>query len=283
MPKHFNFDNTPKEPGIYYIYNIQNGKVYVGSSRDLQERFRKHLRGLRRNYHFNQHLQRAWIKYGEKKFTFRVIELVDNLDDLLNREQYWIDATCCVDDHKGYNIALYADRHELSEETRVKLSEAFTGKHHSEETKQKISEALTGRKLSEEHRKHLSEALTGREFSKETRQKLSESHRGKHHSKETRQKMSEAHRGEKNPNYGKHPSKETLQKISEAIRGKNHPMYGKTGEDAPFYGRRHTDETKQKMSESHKKNHRKKLRDYDKKRGQLLLFPCYLTSNGQLR
>ena len=43
MPeKHFDFSDTPKKTGIYYIYNIQNGKVYVGSSKNLRNRFIKH-------------------------------------------------------------------------------------------------------------------------------------------------------------------------------------------------------------------------------------------------
>ena len=52
---------------------------------------------------------------------------------------------------------------QLSEETRKKLSEAWSyDKHFTEETKKKISEAMEGRCFSEEHRKKLSEASKGK-------------------------------------------------------------------------------------------------------------------------
>ena len=52
---------------------------------------------------------------------------------------------------------------QLSEETRTKMSEAWSyDKHFTEETKKKISEAMKGRPVSEEHRKKLSEAAKGK-------------------------------------------------------------------------------------------------------------------------
>ena len=55
--------------GIYCIINIQNGKKYIGSSKNIRKRAE-----LRHNNHDNQHLQNAWNKYGEEKFDFYVIE-----------------------------------------------------------------------------------------------------------------------------------------------------------------------------------------------------------------
>ena len=52
---------------------------------------------------------------------------------------------------------------QLSEETRTKMSEAWSyDKHFTEETKNKISEKLKGRYFSEKHRKKLSEAAKGK-------------------------------------------------------------------------------------------------------------------------
>lgn len=67
----------------------------------------------------------------------------------------------------------------VSEETRRKISEAQTGKHHTEESKKKISEAKTGKHLSEEHRNKLSESHTGKHLSDETRRKMSDTRTGK--------------------------------------------------------------------------------------------------------
>jgi predicted GIY-YIG superfamily endonuclease len=50
--------------GIYYIKNITNNKLYIGSSKDILKRFYEHKRLLRHNKHHSIRLQRAWDKYG---------------------------------------------------------------------------------------------------------------------------------------------------------------------------------------------------------------------------
>ena len=57
---------------------------------------------------------------------------------------------------EGKNHPLFGKH--LSEETRIKLSEANKGKSLSEETRRKISEAKKGKSLSEETRRKMSEA-----------------------------------------------------------------------------------------------------------------------------
>ena len=88
----------------------------------------------------------------------------------------------------------------MSNEQKMKISKANTGKHHTEETKRKISEAHKGKPtwnkgkkcepLSEEHKKKISKALTGKHLSEETKMKLSKLNKGKKLSEETKRKMS---------------------------------------------------------------------------------------------
>lgn len=72
---------------------------------------------------------------------------------------------------------------QASDETKLKLKMAMTGRVMTEEHKNKISEAQRGKKLSEEHKKKLSEAKKGnknrlgKKFSEESRKKMSESHK----------------------------------------------------------------------------------------------------------
>lgn len=75
--------------GIYMIKNEINQKVYIGQSKNIAYRWIRHRYDLNNNCHVNSHLQNSWNKYGSKKFTFKIIEEC-NIEDLNNREQYWI-------------------------------------------------------------------------------------------------------------------------------------------------------------------------------------------------
>lgn len=83
------------EPAIYKIENTVNGKVYIGSAVNPQQRKNQHLSVLRRGVHFNRYLQNAWDKYREKSFKFSILELVKNKTTLLEKEQYWMDYYLC--------------------------------------------------------------------------------------------------------------------------------------------------------------------------------------------
>lgn len=176
--------------GIYMILNKLNGKRYVGSSAYLEDRRKYHLVNLQEGRHFNSHLQNAFNLYGEETFEFIVLEYVENLEMLIPREQHCLDLWWPL----GilYNILSTAGsslgyRH--SEEACRKMTEAQTGCKRgppSEETRRKISEAWTL-----EHRRKQSETLTGRTLSNETRRRMSEAKKGHCVSEETRRKISE--------------------------------------------------------------------------------------------
>lgn len=78
--------------GIYQIINIQTLDFYVGSTNNFKRRLNEHSSCLR----FGRGplvLQRAWNKYGDSVFEFRVLEVVTDTThkNLLDREQYYID------------------------------------------------------------------------------------------------------------------------------------------------------------------------------------------------
>ena len=79
--------------GVYSIQNNVDGKQYIGSTTvSFKDRIDHHINGLRVNRHKNKHLQNSWNKYGEDCFTVRILEVVDDSDDVLKREQDWIDS-----------------------------------------------------------------------------------------------------------------------------------------------------------------------------------------------
>lgn len=112
--------------GIYTITNRVNGKSYVGSSIDCARRIRNHRGDLVRNKHPSRHLQNAWNVYGAEAFEFRVVELVEDVNFLLAREQFWIWRLGTHHDGRGYNILEVPDRPSAgwthSPETRARLS-----------------------------------------------------------------------------------------------------------------------------------------------------------------
>lgn len=77
--------------GIYIIECLLNGKWYVGSSKNIKGRWKQHLRRLRKNTHHNIYLQRSFNKYGEDAFRIITLEEVSYPEDLLPREQHYID------------------------------------------------------------------------------------------------------------------------------------------------------------------------------------------------
>ena len=81
----------PQTPGIYAIVNLVNQHFYVGSAVNLLKRQQRHLRDLATGNHKNDHLQRAYDRYGADAFRFDILEHVEHVGDLLVREQYHID------------------------------------------------------------------------------------------------------------------------------------------------------------------------------------------------
>lgn len=77
--------------GIYKITNKNNGRYYIGSSVNINNRWNEHKRTLKQNKHDNDFLQKSWNKHGEESFLFEIIEYVLDLDKLLEREQYYLD------------------------------------------------------------------------------------------------------------------------------------------------------------------------------------------------
>ena len=62
--------------GIYIIQCKATGKVYVGSSENIEKRWLQHKYSLKKNTHHSKKLQNAWNKYGETEFEFQIVEEV---------------------------------------------------------------------------------------------------------------------------------------------------------------------------------------------------------------
>lgn len=77
-----------KYQGIYKIKNLLNGKVYIGQSSDLIFRFKRHKNNFKNS---KKHpLYNSMYKHGINNFEFNVIEHIDDIKVLNEREQFWL-------------------------------------------------------------------------------------------------------------------------------------------------------------------------------------------------
>lgn len=76
--------------GVYKITCLENGKFYIGSSKNIKRRWNNHRWNLRNGKHHNYFLQSDWNLYGEDVFVFEVLELC-NVEDQFKLEQKYLD------------------------------------------------------------------------------------------------------------------------------------------------------------------------------------------------
>jgi group I intron endonuclease len=76
---------------IYIIKSIITDRIYVGSAVNYNKRFKQHCYNLFKNKHCNIKIQNHFNKYGKEDLIYEVIEFVELKENLINREQHYID------------------------------------------------------------------------------------------------------------------------------------------------------------------------------------------------
>lgn len=235
----FLFDKeTKNKSGVYAIINKVNSKLYVGSASSFYRRWHSHYSDLINNKHSNSYLQNSWNEYGEESFDFEIIEFIDivdgDKDNLIEREQYWLDYYQSYIRDKGYNLqpcSKNALGFKHSEETKEKQSIRMTGSGNFNygritppEVKEKISESLKGKmlgiKFTEDHKRKISKAQKGKKLTKKHTENISKSKIGKYD-------------GEKNPS-AKLTAKEVLEIREKYVSGNY--SYGDLGKEYNIAG-----------------------------------------------
>lgn len=171
--------------GVYHIINTLNNKSYVGSSANLQRRFREYfnLSRLTSGVEKDRAISRALIKYGYASFRLEILEYCKK-EECLSREQYYIDLF-----KPEYNILLKAGsplgfKKSYEQVFKVSGKNHFNyGKNQSEALKESIRQAISGdknyfygqthtdaskTKMSLANQKRVSIVVNDRELNKET-------------------------------------------------------------------------------------------------------------------
>lgn len=148
---------------IYRITNKINGKPYIGqTTRTLEERIYEH------RHCKTTTLGKAIQKYGWENFTVEILEVCETLEQLNEREKFWIAKYNSIAPN-GYNLTEGGNNGLFSDEVCLKISVANTGKKRSAETCKRISESKTGTKMPEKTRALMSAMRKGKPKSDEAR------------------------------------------------------------------------------------------------------------------
>lgn len=113
------------------IQNKVNKKIYIGSALGHYKRKGQHYYMLRRNEHYNKHLQSSWNKYGESNFEFTVIQFVSDILLLRETEEFYIQWYKTTIPSNGYNHRAQCNTNLGNKwplASRIKFSESKKGK-----------------------------------------------------------------------------------------------------------------------------------------------------------
>lgn len=207
------------QSGIYEIRNKLNNKVYIGSAKNFDKRWKRHLSGLRNNNHPNIKLQRSFNKHGEYNFEFNIIEIISyEKDIIIEKENYYIKKFNSKEN--GYNIA------------DASFGDTLTFNPNRDLIIEKITNTINN---------NISNMTLDERKEKFGRKGESNGMYGKTHTEEVKKFLSEVNIGNQNAK-GRIVTEEQRKKLSD-IASK------RTGENNPFYGKTHTEETKKKIAE----------------------------------
>ena len=157
---------------IYKITNTVNGKLYIGQSiRDVNIRFNEHLNDKISTDYFHLAVRKYIHDYGKDVFTLEVIDTAESIEELNEKEIYWINhfrTFVGFADCNGYNSSLGGTDNPMFNDT---IKEKHDARMRTEDVRRKISNTMKHKiankeLFTEEHRRNLSRAMQGNQHFK---------------------------------------------------------------------------------------------------------------------
>lgn len=149
---------------IYKITNKINGKIYIGQvyNKSIYDRWDRHVKSASPSS--RSYVDRAISKYGKDNFVVEQIDEATSLEELNQKEKYWIKFYNSTNRSIGYNLTdggdggntyKYKSKSELNK-IKEKISKANTGKNNGQSKQIKGLNVNTGEII---HFETLNEAL----------------------------------------------------------------------------------------------------------------------------
>lgn len=164
---------------MHYIYSIRNkinGKIYIGQTKNLKNRWAAHAAYAKNPEQTGQYIHRAMAKHGIQNFEYEVLATCRTREDADEVEKFIISQYRSREIGLGYNVKPGGATAGHSESTKIKLREA---------TIRQIAEKghpAAGTKRTDEQRRNMSYVQQNERknnYTPEIRKRMSEYHLGK--------------------------------------------------------------------------------------------------------
>ncbi len=205
--------------GIYKLTLVEDGRIYVGSSVNIEKRWIGHKKAAESENDSIQYIQKALRKYGFDSFSWEVLEICSE-EMLIEREQYYLDTLQPFPRlNRGFNIREIADSN---------LGITF-----SNEAKQKLKGRIPwniGKTGLQTHTQTVRDEMS-RNQSGENNSFFGETHLDKTKKQISNTRKEKIKSGEITPTIHTVEHKKWL---SESMKGEKNQMFGRKGVDNPL-------------------------------------------------
>lgn len=188
---------------IYKTTDLTNGLIYVGQKHS--DHFIPEYLGSGTN------IKAAVQQKGKDKFVAEMLEAIDDVEMMDERERFWIAKLNSRDPEVGYNLMpggaverrlagplnpFYGQHHTEEVKKKLALSSSNYSRPHTQEEKEKLSIAMTGRtitwghKISENAKVNPNYGMKGKHMTEEAKQQISEYHKVRFEDPNAREHMS---------------------------------------------------------------------------------------------
>jgi group I intron endonuclease len=67
--------------GVYIVKNLVNGKIFIGSSKNLEGKLNSMRFQLEMGSHMNNELQKDYNQFGKENFSFEILDRLEPKED----------------------------------------------------------------------------------------------------------------------------------------------------------------------------------------------------------